>query len=94
MAPGGVRSTPAYSTPTTAHRRVMARLASWSSAPDSGYLALCASIAGYLPRFTFPEQSALPIYDRDLSSFFLASPATNCYVRINAAHSCADHFEA
>lgn len=41
---------------------------------DSGYLTLAATIAGYLPRFTFAEQSALPYYDRDLVQFLFAIP--------------------
>jgi asparagine synthase (glutamine-hydrolysing) len=43
-------------------------------APDSGYLALTASIAGYLPRFSFAEQAGLPYYDRNLVQFLLTIP--------------------
>jgi asparagine synthase (glutamine-hydrolysing) len=42
--------------------------------PDSGYLSLAASIAGYLPAFSFAEQPALPYYDRDLVQFLFAIP--------------------
>ncbi len=42
--------------------------------PDSGYLTLAATISGYLPRFTFAEQSALPYYDRDLVQFLFSTP--------------------
>lgn len=42
--------------------------------PDSSYLSLAANIAGYLPRFTFAEQSGLPYYDRDLVQFLFAIP--------------------
>jgi asparagine synthase (glutamine-hydrolysing) len=42
--------------------------------PDSGYLSLAATIAGYLPRFTFAEQDGLPYYDRDFVQFLVAIP--------------------
>jgi hypothetical protein len=41
---------------------------------DSGYLSLAASIAGYLPRFSFTQQSGLPYYDRNLFQFLLTVP--------------------
>jgi asparagine synthase (glutamine-hydrolysing) len=57
--------------------RVVSRRADWlpgPPVPDSGYLMLAATIAGYLPRFTFAEQSALPYYDRDLVRFLFSIP--------------------
>jgi asparagine synthase (glutamine-hydrolysing) len=42
--------------------------------PDSWYFSLTSFIAGYLPRFTFAEQTVLPYYDRDLVRFLLAIP--------------------
>ncbi len=44
------------------------------SPPDSSYSMVAATIAGYLPRFTFAEQAALPYYDRDLVQFLFAIP--------------------
>lgn len=60
-------------------RRLQGIAAEWSSlpgppSPDSGYLSLAATIAGYLPCFTFAQQSALPYYDRDLFQFLFAIP--------------------
>jgi asparagine synthase (glutamine-hydrolysing) len=43
-------------------------------APDSAYFTLGASIAGYLPRFSFAEQFTLPYYDRDLVQFLFSIP--------------------
>jgi asparagine synthase (glutamine-hydrolysing) len=42
--------------------------------PDSNYLMLAASTTGYLPPFSFAEQSVLPYYDRDLVQFLFAIP--------------------
>ncbi|HZP04566.1 MAG TPA: asparagine synthetase B family protein [Terracidiphilus sp.] len=62
-----------------ARRRLQTVATEWSwlpgpPSPDSGYLSLAASTAGYLPRFTFAEQSELPYYDRDLVQFLFAIP--------------------
>jgi asparagine synthase (glutamine-hydrolysing) len=43
-------------------------------APDSSYLGLAASIAGYLPRFSYAEQTGLPYYDREMMQFLFAIP--------------------
>jgi asparagine synthase (glutamine-hydrolysing) len=42
--------------------------------PDSQYLSLAATVAGYVPPFSYPDQLALPYYDRDLVSFLFAIP--------------------
>jgi len=62
-----------------ARRKLQGIAPEWSwlpgpPSPDSGYLSLAATIAGYLPRFTFAEQSGLPYYDRDLVQFLFAIP--------------------
>jgi asparagine synthase (glutamine-hydrolysing) len=62
-----------------ARRKLQGIAAEWSwlpgpPSPDAGYLSLSATIAGYLPRFTYAEQEGLPYYDRDLVQFLFAIP--------------------
>jgi asparagine synthase (glutamine-hydrolysing) len=62
-----------------ARRRLQGIASEWSRlagppSSDSGYLSLAATIAGYLPCFTFAQQEGLPYYDRDLVQFLFAIP--------------------
>ena len=62
-----------------ARRRLQTVACEWKwlpgpPSPDSGYLSLAATIAGYLPSFTFAAQPGLPYHDRDLVQFLFAIP--------------------
>jgi asparagine synthase (glutamine-hydrolysing) len=57
--------------------RVVGDITEWlpgTPSRDSVFLGLAASIAGYLPRFSYAEQEGLPFYDRDLLNFLFTIP--------------------